>query len=259
MIRTIDIDSIDDEHPAKALYGLVSDVLSDVEGWDVDLVSRLEGPEGTGITLQMSEDVDHLIRSGSLPFTLERHLDGYFGESTGSANVTTLRLDRQLNLRETIEKLSAMGQLEDARGAVDEMWRHDSDPTAEVIVAYAIAQYTKGWFAEEIIENNLAAKKGSVSQDEGGIDFFLEGEPVQIGSITRYNSNMTEMSASETNHLVYQWTHNGELVLGEAQEMLEKNKEIASDAGVSATLIRRSSGDLKINREVGRSFRYLWW
>jgi hypothetical protein len=257
MTQTIDIKG-ESNHAAKTVYSDVSDIVSDVTGWNVNLLETLAGPDNTGITLDMSEGVDNLIRDGRFPFTLERHLDGHFGESTGSSNVTSVRIDRGWNLRETIETLSVTGQLQDARDIV-EKFRAEDDPDSETITAYAIGQYAKGWIAEEIIQSMDWAKKGSVSQDEGGIDFYVNGEPVQVGSITRYNSRMTEIEGSDRTHLLYQWDHEGNLHVGTPDGIMKANKEIAKSAGLSSTLTKRSHGGLKINERLGRSFRYLWW
>jgi hypothetical protein len=263
MIQTIDIDGIDDEHPAKSVYGLVSETLTDL-GYSVDLTETLSGEmdkhgRDVGLTLELSKEMDNFIRDGRLPFTLQKHLEGYFGESTGSANVTTIRLKEQMNISEVLTTFEKTGQLADSIEVID-MMRADSDPSAETILAYTLGQYAKGWLAEEIAVNNLdGLSKGSVSQDEGGIDFYYEGDMAQLGSITRVNSKKKQMESSDIRHLIYQWTSDGKLVIGDMDEVMAENKRIAKSEGLSATLIRRSAGNLKINREVGRSFRYLWW
>jgi len=263
MLETLHIDGIDDEHAAKALYRTVSDAMSDL-GHDNDLIEVLSGDEhiherDVGLTLDMSEEVDNLIRDGRLPFTLEKHLEGYFGESTGSANVTTLRLDEQMNIQEVLQVFETTGQLDDALEVI-EMLSQDSDPEPVTILTYALGQYAKGWMAEEIALAGLDnISKGSVSQDKGGIDFYLNGDMTQLGSITRVNSKKKEMEASEIRQLVYQWTSDGEMIVGDMDEVMSASKKMAKSEGLSATLVRRSAGNLKINREVGRSFRYLWW
>lgn len=258
MYETIAIDETEN-HMAKNVYAAVSDALSDVLGTDLDLVRRLEGPDGTGLTMELSDGIDDLIRDGRLPFSLDRHLEGHFGRSTGSSNVTSVRLERDMNLRETIETLDLTGSMNTALEIIDD-FRAETDPDPVVILAYAIAQYAKGWLAEELVQENLSGfKKGSVSNDKGGIDFYLNGETVQLGSITRYNSKKTEMEASDVRHLLYQWDHRGNLHIADMEKILEVNKKVADDAGKSATLTRRSAGNLKINEEIGRSFRYLWW
>lgn len=253
--------SVTDEenHAAKSVYGMVSDIVSDLRGVDVSLTESLAGPNDTGITMDLSDEVDNLIRDGNFPFTLEKHLEGYFGESTGSANVTSVRLQEQMNIRQVLETLETTGQIDKALEIVS-LYREESDPEHVEILTYALAQYAKGWLAEEIIQSKLeGAKKGSVSQDKGGIDFYLNGDMTQVGSITRYNSKKKQMEESDIRHIVYQWDADGNLHVADTDEILSVNKKIAKEAGLSATLTRRSAGNLKVNKELGRSFRYLWW
>ncbi len=263
MLKTLQIDSIDNEHTAKALYRTVSDTMSDL-GYDNDLIEVLSGERNiherdVGLTLNMSEEVDNLIRDGRLPFTLEKHLEGYFGESTGSANVTTLRLDEQMNIQEVLQTFKTTGQLDEALEVI-EMLSQNGDPEPVTILTYALGQYAKGWMAEEIALNGLDnISKGSVSQDKGGIDFYLNGDMTQLGSITRVNSKKKQMEQSEIRHIVYQWTSDGEMIVGDMEEVMSASKKMAKSEGLSATLVRRSAGNLKINEQVGRSFRYLWW
>jgi hypothetical protein len=254
------VDSSND-HLAKSVYRITSDAVSEVTGWNVDLVSRLEGPNGTGITLEMNDMVDKQVRDAPFRFYLQKELEGHFGESTGSANVTAMRLKKNLNIREVIEFLHETGQLEKPLRIIEE-FRYPEDPDAKVILTYALAQYAKGWLAEELISQKVDGfKKGSVSQDEGGIDGYLHGEPVQIGSITRYNSAKKELESKEVKQLLYQWDDSGNLHLADMDEILGVNKQIAKDAEnvTSATLIRKSVGNVKAAKEFGRSFRYLWW
>jgi len=262
MIQTITVEGPKHSHPAKEIYAKVGEIMRDL-GYGVNLIDRLSGDPDihereVGLTLQLSETVCDFIRAGMFPFSLERNLDGFFGESEGSANVTTLRMKRDMNLDEVLSLLETTGQLEESLGLIEQMSSHD-DPPSETILAYAIAQYAKGWIAEELIHQHKGMSKGSVSNDEGGIDFYWNGEEIQLGSITRFNSNRTKIKGSERRHLLYQWTHDGEIVFGDPKDIIEKNKEIAKDAGLSSTLTQRSHGGLKINEIVGRSFRYLWW
>jgi len=263
MIQTINIDSIDNEHPAKSLYRLVSTVLDDL-GHKQDLIAQLSGDEqifdsDVGLTLELSDNMDDFIRKGMIPFSLQRNLEGYFGESEGSSNVTTLRLEKEMNIRDVLEVFDKTGQLDETINLINEL-RTEKDPKAETIMAYALGQYAKGWMAEEIVLSELDnISKGSVSNDEGGIDFYLNGDMAQLGSITRVNSKKKEMEASDIRHLIYQWTSDGELVVGDMDDVMAENKKIAKDAGKSTVLIRRSAGNLKINEKAGRRFRYLWW
>lgn len=261
MIKTINIDSIDNKHPAKAVYTTVSDVLNDL-GFNQDLIDELSTNQverDVGLTLQMSEQLDNLIRDGRFPFSIEKQLDGFFGESTGSSNVTTLKIEKQMNIREVLELFKTTGQLNDAIEVIDAV-SSETDPSPEVVLAYGIGQYAKGWFAEQIIADKFdKMNKGSVSNDKGGIDFYFGGDTVQVGSITRYNSRQTEMKNDSLRHMLYQWTSNGEIIVGDMQDVIDASNDMASEAGLSKTLVKRSAGNLKINKEVGRSFRYLWW
>lgn len=242
----------EEQHAAKTVYSIVGDAM------DVPLVEILSGPGQTGITMDLSEPVSKLIRDADFPFTLERHLDGHFGDSTGSSNVTSIRIKRDMSIEEVIGTLESTGQIDSAIEII-EGFRVESDPDARTILAYAFAQYAKGWLAEKIIAETRWFKKGSVSQDKGGIDGYAGGDPAQIGSITRWNSKKKEIEEDDKKHLLYQWDNDGNLHVAEDSRILEVNKQIADEAGLSATLTRRSAGNLKINREVGRSFRYLWW
>jgi len=256
MKHKLNLDGVDG-HPARYVYATVSAALT-AAGIDVDLVKLLRAPGGRGITPELSEDVSSLIRSGVLPFTLDPDLSGYFGRSTGSANVTTLRLKRDLSLEDVIGQLADTGQLERAMDSL-EMYLAPTDPTSDVVLAYALGQYAKGWLAEGVMTTWDDWSKGSVSQDEGGLDGYFRGEPAQLGSITRYNSKKKLLEASDTRQLLYQWGADGSLHLADLDEVLEMNKDLAKEAGLSATLLRRSHAQPAAARELGRPIRYLWW
>lgn len=271
MIRTIDIDWCNaDEHPVRSLYGEVSDILSDL-GHSVDLIDFLSGPEhvskvaGRGITPELSDEIDNLIRDARFPFSLEKHLSGHFGESTGSSNVTSVKIAENMNIREVLEHFERTGQLTDALEII-EFTRSDEDPDAETILAYALAQYAKGWMAEQIITATDDFKKGSVSQDKGGIDCYFEGDETQIGSVTRVNSKKVQMLGSDIRHVVYQWDHGKIHVadVNEADDWKKMSDDVADSHGLSKTLLRRSHDGLAVCRKLGtednpRSLRYLWW
>lgn len=261
MIKTINIPSVESTHSAKTIYTTVSDILDDL-GFNQHLIDELSTNQverDVGLTLKMSEQLDNLIRDGRFPFSIEKQLDGFFGESTGSSNVTTLKIEKQMNIREVLELFKTTGQLDDALEIISAV-SSENDPKPEVVLAYGIGQYAKGWFAEQIIADHFdGMSKGSVSNDKGGIDFYFDGDTVQVGSITRYNSRQSEMKSDNLRHMLYQWTGNGEIIVGDMQEVINASNDMASDAGLSKTLVKRSAGNLKINKEVGRSFRYLWW
>lgn len=261
MIRNVPVNwSKGNEHPAKTVYGEVSEIMSDL-GYDNNLMQELSEPrlgEDIGITLDVSKRVSELIRNYRFPFSLERDLEGYFGESEGSSNVTTQKIRKQWNLTEVLSFLKQTGQLEDALEMIEHV-RDPDDPDAVTILVYAIATYAKGWLAEQTLNQTDWFSKGSTSQDEGGIDGYVDGEPAQVGSITRINSRSnSKIEGSDRLELFYHW-HNGELVVASYDDWKKMNGHVAKDAGLSKTLIRKSVGNLSANDEVGRSFRYLWW
>jgi hypothetical protein len=68
------------------------------------------------------------------------------------------------------------------------------------------------------------------------------------------------MENSSIRHFLYQFGAEGKtLHVVDFDEILEVNKQIAAEVGISSTLLRKSPGNLKANKELGRSFRVLWW
>lgn len=233
-------------------------------GYDVPDISGYEAPEysplrtGAGLLPEwFTGDLAYAVRDGvATPFTLKAEIDGYFGESAGSANVTTLFVREGRGLKEVIDTLHETGQLEVAGERLKAFT--DYERTDE-IVAFAVATYAKGWLVERLLNRTDAFSKGSVSQDKGGIDGYYEGEPVQVKSVTYYASrNTSELENRDVSVLWYQWDCDGKLHYGRDANAV--NAAAADVKGVSKTLIKRSAGNLKAVRESDRSnVRYMWW
>lgn len=238
----------------------------DTLGYDVSesTVSGYEAAEydslrtGAGLLpAWFTGDLAYAVRDGlATPFTLKPELDGFFGESTGSSNVTTLFVREGHGLTDVIDTLHETGQLEVAKARLAAFTDYEN---TDEVVAFAVSVYAKGWLVERILNETDDFSKGSVSQDKGGIDGYYNGEPVQVKSVTYYASrNTSELEDRDVRVLWYQWDSDGGLHYGfNANDV---NAEAASVKGVSKTLIKRSAGNLKAVKESDRdTVRYMWW
>lgn len=254
------------EHFVKRHTREVSEILNDVRDEDIDLVEMLtlpehvEIPEG-GATPELSTKIRKLIQECQLPFTLDDDLDGCYGDAEGSSNVTTIFEKTKMSIREAIKILDMTGQLDKALDLIEKR-REETDPSAEVILRYAIMTLSKGWRAEKFLNQQDRWTTGSVSQDQGGLDLYDRELDcwVQLKPATAAASNGPgKYQNKEHKHLFYFWNSRGELVVTDAENYLQPKKEESDRTGIPGSLMIASK-KLAFNRDaLGRSFRYLWW
>jgi len=264
----IDDSSIDDEtHPVRIFAEEVENAMS--EFWrPVSLVEHLESPdlrEGSAVNLNLSRFVDDQIQGGHFPLSLNGMFDRFHtGTKDGSSNVTAIHVLLENSITESIKWLAQTGQLDDLCEFFEEA-RSDGDPAAEIISAYVILTYAKGWMAERIITADDRFSKLFITNDQAGQDVRRndDGTDVQVKPITSYASKGPAAFKSKTvPHCFYQWTHGG-LYFADTDNALDANDAAAADAKktdagkISKTVIRTTSKRFK--RADGSKYRYLWW
>lgn len=255
----IDADESTDETPfPKALIELTQDAMRSF-GYSVNILelctvsqnSKIAktGREGrTPAFMTDQTDTAEMVRNGTpFPFTVEKELSGYFGESTGSSNVTTFFVRDGLKLTEVIEKFHVTGQIE--AGAKKIAPFIDSETDALDVVAYAIATYAKGWFAERLLAETDRFSKGSVSQDKGGLDLYDKelSDWVQVKCVT--------FDKQVNDHIYYQFDMRGNLHFG--TDYLSVHAHAVNVTGMPKTVTRRCHSSYK--DESGQTYRYIWW
>lgn len=231
---------------------------STVRGYEAPEYSSLRTGAGV-LPAWFTDELGFAIRSGEiLPFTLaDGEIAGHFGNPTGAANVTTLKPRKDMTVAEVVAYMDETGQLDMAKARLAPLTDHEN---VDEVVAFALATYLKGPAVETLLDDELEGfSKGSLSHDTGGIDGYLNGDPVQVKSVTWYASRNTEkLAANDTAYLWYQWDCDGGLHVGTDANAV--NGQAANVKGVSKTLIKRSAGNLKAVKESDRkNVRYMWW
>lgn len=228
-----------------------------VDGYEAPAHSPLK--TGAGIAPEwFTGDLAYVVRDGiALPFSLKKDLDGYFGESTGSANVATLYSREGRGLKPTLDHFHETGQLQIAKNRLAPYTDHDN---LDEVVAFALSLYAKGWLVEQLLQEQCDDfNKGSVGQDQGGIDGYYQGEPTQVKSVTYYASrNTEELAEADVQYLWYQWDCRGGLHYG--TDANDVNASAEAVTGVGKTIIKRSTANIVAVKESDRTnVRYLWW
>lgn len=258
------VETTDEPHP-KTRAREVEAAFQDLLNTEIDLIGRMTPPahkdvygkSGIGITLDMSDWADETVRNGFGFFSLDPDLPDFFGESSGSSNVTGQVLEKGLSVRQVIAILSDNGQLRKAANEVENN-RHEDDPATPVILGYMFLKYSLGWDAERIMADSGDFKKGNTAQDEGGIDGWWFGNERQIKPGTEVPSKgRGKLMAKDVTHAAYLWDMDGGLRVADLEEYPEMKAELADEAGLPKTLIDRSD-DLAKN-EMDRPFRFFWW
>lgn len=226
-------------------------------GYDVSIVEQCQPPEGSGLPVNSGitpafltdgSDVSEMIRNGvAFPFSIETEIDGYFGESSGSSNVTTFFVRDDMSIPEVIEKLHVTGQIEVAAQKI-EAFCQDVEPIN--VVAFAIATYAKGWLAEMFLTQHDRFSKGSVSQDKGGLDVYDNeiGDWRQVKCVTK--------DSRVSGWLYYQFDMRGNIHFGD--DLNDVNKSAVRVANeVPLTPAYKTQNPAKY--QMDRKFRFLWW
>jgi hypothetical protein len=260
-------------HPVRGVFKTVYDVAR-ANGYDVPDVDSYESEPydsfrtGCGITARFmteTDDVAELIRTGvAFPLTWKEAVEAVAddderafdegespegaGTAGGAAAFTHGYVDREATIREATQHLIDSIQVDMAVEKVDAFVGKSVSPTE--VVFYAIATYATGWLAESLVASTDRFVKGSQSNDEAGQD-FLDTETGEYRSLKH-------VTVDEAGHLYYQWTHTGDLVVGE--DHTQVNRRAIEGTDMPATLTRRAAGNLKAVKESDRtSARYLWW
>lgn len=256
--RTTVVETGFESNPRRSWAGEVG------EWFGVDLLGLLthDDLDGMGLTPELSEDVRQaLLRCMR---TLELGLDDErLGDFSDAPHVTTIHGDRDNSITATLDDLDE--QLESLVGIV-ENHRTPDDPNARLLTAYVVFLMASGWEAERLARAAWAS--GGTAQDRGGIDLFLpNGDPVQLGSITRANGWAREGLSDDYRNALWAFDGDGDLhlrLIGDGEDATDGARELAGELAddhplLEATLIRRSHGGLALNRHLGRAFRFLWW
>lgn len=262
-VKTVQIDDTTDVPIPKHIVQLTESEMTR-HGYEVSILEQCQVPDhsslvsDTGRTPRFmtdGSDVSEVIRSGvAFPFHVEKEIAGYFGESTGSSNVTTFFVRDDMSIPEVIEKFHVTGQIEMAAEKVSPFCQDDVEPIN--VVAYAIATYAKGWLAEMILTNHDRFSKGSVSQDKGGLDVFDKEHDDwrQVKCVTK---------ADNDSHLYYQWDMRGGLHFGDDHKAVNKSAGEVSGRVIPYTGEITPTNTLRCHSSYtdddGQTYRYIWW
>lgn len=267
------IDAKGDEHVVTAVAREVETAMSEL-GYPVDLREFLKARPGTeaadaglGLTPNTSETVQEAMENGFGWLSVNEELAGHFGRSRGSSNVTTIAVKEGLSARETIQAIAEAtydGEADNIKKGLHllELMRKKSDPSAEMLMAYNLFLKALGWYAERILTEIDGFSKGSASQDKGGIDFYHNGEPTQLKTVTRAASQgIGKFEEKDVAHMFYGWTADG-LIVGEESDIAgtdEVTGKIKSAAGLRSKTILKVSHNAGELKDYHRPARVLWW
>lgn len=264
---TVSKTNIDDDSDEPIPKQILTTVASEMKrhGYDVCIMEQTVVPNHSSLENNagrtprfMNDDTEtsEIVRNGTaFPFSIEREINGYFGESEGSSNVTTFFVKDDMKIPEVIEKLEVTGQIEAGIEKISPFVAENVSPVD--VTAYAIATYAKGWLAEKILASTDRFSKGSVSQDQGGLDLYDReaGEWKQVKCVTK---------ADNSDHLYYQWDCRGGLHFGHSHTEVNKaagkvsGRVIPYSGEITPTQILRSHTQNHTD-ETGNSYRYIWW
>lgn len=227
---------------------------------DIDLVGYLtpdgherDGkiPDSVGISPSLDQDLQKTLFNMGENWNITGQIEQYFGESTGSANITTAVVRHDLTISQVVRMLALAGELEKTARRLNRDYSLPVNPA--LMTGYVVWTFSKGWIAEKIMDQAGWFSKGGYAQDEGGIDGYRGSDEIQIGSITRANSQGAHREADNIRNVVYKF-HGGKVHITD----LENFKELAGKlkrSEMSKTKCYRSYSVKADNR----SFRYLWW
>jgi len=218
--------------------------------------------ENVGINVQMSDDALEFVRNGLGFMSVQEELDDYFGESRGSANITGEVVEHDLSIRQVVALLAESGDIRTAVNIAQER-RHEDDPSAVFLVAYAIWRYSLGWDAEKILTYSGDFKKGNTANDEGGIDGWWFGEKRQIKAATEATSKgVPTLKKRDVPHATYVWNcKRNEMWVATLDDHHKMTDELADDLGLKYKTHLTDSDRLANDddRLRGRPFRYIWY
>lgn len=215
-------------------------------------------PEGSAVVPSMSGTANEVVRNGMAHFRLETALRGHFGadDAHGASNVTFEVVDRGMTQIDVIGALADQGQIAKALVVANTM-RESGDPPAVWIVALALMKFGVGWAAERALAEFDGFSKGSASQDEGGIDGWLHGEPVQIKPVTEVGSQGPEaLKNKEYRHILYIWSGDT-LHFADVEDYGRMMDAVAEESGLYKSVLYTGSDLAAYGYD--REIRFLWW
>lgn len=267
------IDAKDGEHVVTAVAREVEAAMAEL-GYPVNLREFLQAKPGTeaaeaglGVTPKTSEEVQEAMENGFGWLSINEELAGHFGRSRGSSNVTTIAVREELSAKEVIQAISEAtydGEADNIKKGLHllELMRKSDDPSAEMLMAYNLFLKALGWYAERILTERDDFSKGSASQDKGGIDFYHNGKPKQLKTVTRAASQgIGKFEDKDIDHMFYGWTKDG-LVVGEEEDIRGSDKvtgELKKESGLRSKTILKVSHNAGELKDYHRPARVLWW
>jgi hypothetical protein len=274
MTETYDIHELigvsENKHFAEYVAHEVERAMNDL-GHNVDLIGLLTPESGTvpfkanvKLTPDVSETVLEAFESGFGWLSVNDDLADHFGRSRGSSNVTSIAVDEGLTAYEVIQALQNatydgdVGQIDKGIHLLELMSR-ETDENPEVLMAYQLFQKALGWYSERILDETDEFNKGNTAQDKGGIDGWFKGEAVQLKTVTRYASKgKSHFEAKEMEHIFYQWTKDGKIVVGKDANAVHREATIDKPEEMTATNYKKSyNGGMMDNYH--RTARVIWY
>jgi hypothetical protein len=239
-------------------------------GWDPnvgEIVAPQPGSEpakrGYDITPDTTDPVDEAMRNGFGWLDVNEKVADHFGEPRGSSKVTTIAVENGWSVQETVDAIITATADDEGVDQITkgihllELMSGGKDPNPVDLMAYVLERFAMGWVAEMLMATKDGVEKGNVAQDSGGIDLWMNGDPIQLKPVTDYASGKKRFKNKETDHWFYQWTRDG-LVAGPLEEANAVNKEAVKDVDDSVTIFKKSEkrGSTK---DYHRAARVLVW
>ena len=161
------------------------------------------------------------------------------------AHVTTFFNHLGLTLEETIEEFEKDGQFDAALAYFGNLT--DDEVNNHNVLAWTVAMYARGWYAERIITDTERFGKLWVTNDQAGHDArdMVTNQDVQIKCVT----------TNDDADVYYQWDMRGGIHVGTKKTAV--NGRAVNVTGMLKTVARKCY-DGKRDAD-GNTFRYIWW
>lgn len=261
-------ETYDEQHFGETVAREVETAMREV-GYSPNLRGMVQAkpgsePANAGFALipELSDPILEGKENGFTWLTVNHEIASHFGEVTGSAEVTHTVVNHDLSARDVILAFeeTATGASQIQKGIhMLELLSQESDPDPVDIMAYNLWEKALGWYAEKILTATGDFKKGSASQDTGGIDMTHYGTPIQLKTVTRYASKGPKhFRTKETDHMFYGWAGQ-KLIVGTTDEANDVAGEMKTAAGASSKTIMKKSENTGELADYHRPARVIWW
>lgn len=257
--------------PVETHINAVEDSMSEI-GRPVDLMGHLQAKPGTDLFNQgflITPDYTDALENylDNLPWlSIGEEIDGYFGNPTGSTEITHVVLENDLSVGDVVDLLDTVkftdggenSMLETMEVGVSLLCKQAKNPdNPSLVIAYDLLRKSLGWEAERLLDSTGDFKKAAASHDKWGVDLmarsdkwsdydFSEKAPdlrgFQLKTMQRVTSQSLHLDDHEHPHLSYGWTNDG-LILSDMDERRSSDnqaKAMGNELGCTGTVTKKS-------------------